>query len=207
MANVTIEDVLRKYIPEETVGLCTEWIVKFNVHLRITENRFSKYGDYRPLEKGKAHMITINHNLNRYAFLITFIHEIAHLVVQVKYGNRVMPHGKQWKDEYSLLLKSLLAKNIFPYDIAAALTSYTESPAASTCSDPQLMRVLKKHDNDGTVHVEQLAEGTLFKLFSEETRMIFKKGKRARTRFHCLEMNSGKKYMVSAMADAKPVEI
>jgi hypothetical protein len=76
-----------------------------------------------------------------------------------------------------------------------------QSPAASSCTDHHLMRALKQHDHDQTLHLEQLPEGALFRLQSHAAAMIFKKGKKARTRFLCLEMNSGKQYMVSGIAD------
>ena len=203
MANESLVNVLNKYLPAESVQLCTDWIVKLNIHLTITENRFSKYGDYRPDRSAKAHLITINHNLNKYAFLITFIHEVAHLAVEKKYGVwNVMSHGSEWKAEYSSLLKYFLAKDIFPHDISKALLHYIHSPTSKSCNNAELMRVLKKHDTDGSIHVEQLPEGAVFKLFNEQSKLIFKKGKKARTRFHCVEVTTGRKFLVSGIADA-----
>src|SRR6185436_11427692 len=112
----------------------------------------------------------------------------------------------EWKDEYALLLKYFLSKDFFPQDIAAALRNYMHSPAASSCTDHELMRVLKKHDADGSIHLEQIPEGTIFKLHSHSWGMVFKKGKKARTRFLCLEMTSGKEYMVSGIAEILKVE-
>ena len=48
---------------------CASWIVQ-NIHLRITGMRASS-GDYRP-PTGNGHQITVNHDLNPFAFLITF---------------------------------------------------------------------------------------------------------------------------------------
>src|ERR1043165_3959224 len=99
MANEEMAKVLAKYLPAGTVEICTEWIVQLNIHLRITKDRSSKFGDYRPVQNGAAHIITVNHNLNRYAFLITFVHEVAHLVCEKKYSRSVAPHGSHWKRE------------------------------------------------------------------------------------------------------------
>src|SRR5947207_3677758 len=114
MANTEIQKVLSKYIPVEAVPICIAWIVQFNIHLRITKSRASKYGDYRPHPDKHGHIITVNHDLNRYSFLLTFIHEVAHLVCQKKYSRFISPHGKEWKREYSILLRFFLSTEIFP---------------------------------------------------------------------------------------------
>jgi len=211
-SNPQIADVLRKYFPDETVEICTRWIVQLNIHFRITKERASKFGDYRPAQNGDAHVITINHNLNKYAFLITFVHEVAHLVVQKKYSSRysgIAPHGAQWKREYAVLLKYFLAKSIFPNDLSAALQKYIHSPAASSCSDHDLMRALKKYDVNGdvsapsTFHLEMLPEGSLFKYQIRSSELTFRKGRKARTRYSCVEVASGRQFLFSGIADVK----
>src|SRR6188768_2307993 len=107
-SNAQISSILLKYMPDQAITICTNWIVQLNIHLKITRDRASKFGDYRHVQNGMAHIITINHNLNRYAWLITFIHEVAHLLVQKKHSRFVAPHGGQWKHEYSILLKYFL---------------------------------------------------------------------------------------------------
>ncbi len=108
--------ILKKYIPEPAVDTIAEWIYKYNFKLKVKKSRASKEGDYTPPHSGKNHVITINHDLNKYAFLVTLIHEVAHLVAWEKYKGRVNPHGKEWKLEYSRLLHYFLLKgnDLFP---------------------------------------------------------------------------------------------
>ena len=73
------QSILDKYLPEQAVPVIAQWIYKYDFKLKIKKSRSSKYGDYRPPVKGQNHLITINHDLNKYAFLITLVHEIAHL--------------------------------------------------------------------------------------------------------------------------------
>ena len=54
-------------------------------------------GDFKPLKKSGWSQITINNNLNEYGFLITALHEFAHLLVYEKYKNKVHPQGSEWK--------------------------------------------------------------------------------------------------------------
>lgn len=203
MSKEKIAAVLGKYIPAPTVDQCAEWIVQKNIHLKITRGRASKYGDYRPLEKGKGHRITINHDLNQYAFLITFVHEVAHLHTFTSYKYRHDPHGKEWKHEFRTLLKDFIHAGIFPSDIHSALEGYIKNPAASSCSDIDLMRALKRYDKrpEEVFHLEEVPENTVFTLHQSRSGLIFKKGKKIRTRFHCIEVNSKRTYFVSPMAE------
>ena len=202
MSNLQISSILAKYIPEQAVPICSDWIVRFNIHLRITKDRASKYGDYRPARDKNGHIITVNHNLNRYSFLITFIHEVAHLICEKKYSRFAAPHGREWKREYSLLLKYFLSRNIFPSDIEKALEAYAGDPAASSCSDEHLLRVLKAYnanENNSVIFLEQLPYGSVFRLNSGKK--IFVKGAKMRKRFQCFEQPSGIEYRVSALAE------
>ena len=95
MSREKIAAVLSNYIPHETVDECTSWIIQKNIHLKITRGRASKFGDYKPLERGKGHHISVNHDLNKYAFLITFVHEVAHLHTFTKYPFRHEPQRQE----------------------------------------------------------------------------------------------------------------
>jgi SprT protein len=201
----SIANVLARYIPAPAVEICSRWIVQYNIHVRVTRSRASKFGDYRPLREINGHQITVNHDLNPYAFLITFVHEVAHLLAEVKSKKRISPHGKEWKSEFSRLLKYFLEQNIFPEDLVSALSSYTNNPAASSCSDHNLLRALRKHDKKETMenvhHLEDLPLHTLFRMQSSLSGLIFKKGSRIRTRFHCIEIKTQREYYVNPLAE------
>ena len=207
MSNHKLSEILSRYIPEPAVIICTNWIVNLNIHLRITKVRATKYGDYRPARGTEGHIITVNHNLNQYSFLITFIHEVAHLVCEKKHSRFAAPHGKEWKQEYAALLNFFLARNIFPADIEKALKHYVKDPAASSCTDENLLRVLKSYDKDekgAITFLEELPEGSVFTLHS--SRKVFIKGALMRKRFQCFEHPSGIEYRVSALAEVTPVQ-
>ena len=135
------QSILQKYIPEKAVPTVAEWIYKFDFKLKIKKSRATKLGDYRPPVKGQNHLITINHDMNKYAFLITLIHEIAHLSNWNKHKDSVKTHCDEWKFHYKILMQSLLNPEIFPADIIIALRKYMNNPAASSCSDTNLLRI------------------------------------------------------------------
>ncbi len=204
MSKESIANVLARYIPEPAVEICCKWIVCYNIHVRITRSRASKFGDYRPLREINGHQITVNHDLNPYSFLITFVHEVAHLLAEIHNKRRISPHGREWKFEFSQLLNYFLQQNIFPDDLVSALSSYMKNPAASSCSDHDLLRALRKYDTKEMInvhHLEDLPQHSLFRLRSSRSKLIFRKGDRIRTRFHCIEINSRREYYVNPLAE------
>ena len=190
------------YIPEGSFEPVMEFIYHYKVQLTLTRERKTILGNYRHPFDGKGHRISINANLNKYSFLITLLHELAHLFAWEKYRNKVPAHGKEWKKEFSQILSAFVEKKIFPADINKALAQSLKNPAASSCGDEQLLRVLKKYDKltDGTVFVEELAGGELFSLPDGR---IFEKGDKLRKRIKCKEIHSGKYYLFSPVYEVK----
>ena len=196
-------EYLSKFIPAAAVPRVLEYLHQYKVHLTITRERKSILGDYRHATTEKNHRISVNGNLNPYAFLITLVHELAHLVTFIQYKHQVSPHGKEWKSCYAMLLKDFLGKEIFPPVVEQTLKQSMHDLPASSCADEGLMRVLKKFDQDnGLVMVEQLPEGQLFDIGEGR---IFKKGKKLRKRFQCIEVETGKLYLFSPIYEVKAV--
>lgn len=193
------QSILYKYIPEKAVPIISEWIYKFDFKLKIKKSRSTKYGDYRPPIKGENHQITVNYDMNKYAFLITLIHEVAHLSNYNKNKNTVKPHGEEWKLHYKLLMQQFLVPDIFPVDVITALRKYMNNPAASSCTDIHLLRVLKKYDvRQDTVLLEELPEGANFQY--NKTRS-FVKGEQIRKRFRCKELDTNKIYLFNPLTE------
>jgi hypothetical protein len=194
-------EYLSKFIPAAAVPRVLEFLYQYKVHLTITRDRKSILGDYRHATSNHNHRISVNGSLNPYAFLITLIHELAHLVTFIQFGHRVSPHGREWKNIYAMLLHDFMGKNIFPAVIEQSLKQSMHDLPASSCADEGLMRVLKKFDRDnGMVMVEQLPEGQLFDIGEGR---IFKKGKKLRKRFQCVEVETGKLYLFSPIYEVK----
>src|SRR5678815_2286866 len=112
---------LADYLPANSFEQVAEYLTRYKVHLTITRQRRSVLGDYRNAVHGKNHRITINGNLNSFAFLITLLHELAHLLAFEQFGNRIYAHGSEWKQVYSRLLDDFVRRKIFPGDVQIAL--------------------------------------------------------------------------------------
>lgn len=194
---------LASYLPEGTFDQVMEFLQVYKVHLTITRERQSILGDYRhPDGNGKGHRISINGSLNRYSFLITLLHEIAHLTTFNKYANRVPAHGKEWKQEFSDILRGFVGKGYLPHDVEQAVRQSMTNPAASSCADENLMRVLRNYDDRKDTHflVEQLP---LHQLFKTKDGRIFRKGERIRKRYRCEEVASKRIYLFSPVYEVE----
>jgi SprT protein len=195
--------ILAKYIPAAAVSLIAEWIYAYDFKLKIKKSRSTKYGDYRPPLKHTNHHISVNHDLNPYAFLVTLVHEVAHLSNWKKHSHHVKPHGAEWKHEFRELMQPFFVLEIFPEDVNLALKSYLRNPAASSCSDLGLLRALKKYDKEeGSTFLEDLPLGTVF-LFGKGR--FFRKGERIRKRFSCTEEATARKYLFNPLSEVTVV--
>ncbi len=199
-------EYLRQFIPGAAAALVLEYLNHYRVHLTITRERKSVLGDYRHATHAQHHRISVNGNLNKYSFLITLIHELAHLVTFMEFGNQVQSHGKEWKKIYGKMLKEFIALSVFPEDILAALKKNLHNLPASSCADEDLMRILRRYDKNAgkLVLVEQVAEGACF---ATEDERVFRRGRKLRKRYQCVEAATGKLYLFSAIYEVKPVTV
>src|ERR1700761_2471072 len=103
---------LKTYLPEGSFDEVLYYLQHYKVQLTITRERKTVLGDYRNSHAGKNHRISVNGNLNKYSFLITLLHELAHLFTYERFGHRVSAHGTEWKTEYGKILAQFLLKKI-----------------------------------------------------------------------------------------------
>ncbi len=195
---------LAGYLPENTFDLVVNYLNQYRVHLTVTRERKSILGDYRNAVHGKNHRISVNGNLNKFSFLITLLHELAHLLTFDKYGHKVQSHGKEWKQIYGDLLAAFLGKKIFPQDIAKALHKSLSNPAASSCAEEDLMRVLRNYDarKEGVFFIEELQENASF---CTHDGRIFQKGEKLRKRYRCREIKTGMVYLFSPVYEVRKI--
>ena len=195
--------ILSQYLPENSIDLIIDLFEEHPCHLKIVNNRSTKHGDFRLMRDG-TYQITINYGLNPYRFLLTLVHEIAHLVVLKKYGKiKPKPHGIEWKRTFQHLMLPFFNPNIYPNELLSVLAKYLKNPKASTDADVNLSLALKKYDPiNGLNYVFEIP---LKGKFSHNNR-IFVRGVKRRTRIECEEVNTKKKYLFHQNAEVEHIE-
>ncbi|MBT4345881.1 sprT domain-containing protein [Flavobacteriales bacterium] len=184
------------YVPKRSIKLLECWINELHLEVKVTKPRKSKLGDFKVI--GDQLIISINNNLNKYAFLITLVHEIAHAFVFKKYQNTVLPHSRSWKLTYKALMLNFLTTDYFPDDILKVLCKHMIYPSASSYSDISLVKVLRKYDSLKKDTLSDLNIGDIFRISSGKE---FVKGKKIRKRYKCIECSTNKVYLFHPFAD------
>ncbi|OKS88828.1 SprT family zinc-dependent metalloprotease [Mucilaginibacter polytrichastri] len=197
--------VLENYMPPAAAPLIGRWIDYFKCEFKISRNRNTKFGDYRPPHAGKGHRISVNFDLNPYAFLVTTVHEFAHLHTWNEHKHKAKPHGIEWKQNFKKMMQPFFDQQVFPPDIRQAITNYLNNPAASSCSDLNLYRSLRQYDapKESMLTVEKLPANSVFKL---KDGRVFRKGEQLRKRFKCVEVSSKRVYLFSPVAEVEVLE-
>ena len=189
---------LAHYLPSNCLPEVLFYLEKYKIHLTITRKRQTILGDYRHPHQNKTHRISVNGNLNKYSFLITLLHELAHLLTFEQFGNRIPPHGTEWKNEFGEILYKFIVKKIFPKPIEEALQKTLKNPAASSCGDENLLRILRMYDpkKEGIFLIEQIKEEAIFSIKGGKS---FIRGPKIRTRYKCKEIATSKLYLFSGL--------
>lgn len=188
-------EILGKYLPENSIQYCYALWHDHSIQFKITRPRKTIYGNY--FYKDGAHHVTVNGNLQKEAFLVTYIHEVAHLLIRKKYRKRLKPHGKEWQSEFSALMQPLLRVDIFGSDTLEALIRHMKSPAASSCSDPILHGLLSgKEESENQKKVSTLQSGQSFRFQGRDFIWL----KNLRTRIECRCLKSGRIFRISGTA-------
>lgn len=194
---------LLKYLPAQSHDYVAFVVKTYPAHVHISSQRNTKLGDFRPSADGRLHRISVNHNLNPYAFLITLMHEYAHLLNWEKFKNKVKPHGVEWKYAFKNLMQPLMNEHVFPQDLLKALNNYMSNPAASSCADKTLVLALRSFDQVQKHYLCDLEEDAVFRISTG--RMFIRKEKR-RKFYTCIELHSGKKYLVNELAEVEVLD-
>ena len=203
-ANRVLE-ILQTHLPPTSVEYCFNLWRSSPFELKLSKSRQTKVGDFTS-RRSKSHpRITLNNDLNPYLFLTTYVHEVAHLQVFLRFGNRVDPHGEEWKQAFTDLLIPLLWDHIFPETILHELRRHMVNPKASSFADTKLTEAFRLFDSNKThaAVLSQLPEGSTFQLQGR----FFKKGKLRRTRVLCKELKSKRDYLVPADALVNNVQL
>jgi len=205
MTEEQVLNTLQIHVPKPAVNYCFHLWKEKPFKLKLTKSRQTKIGDFTSRKDDAHSRITLNHDLNPFTFLITYIHEVAHLHVFLEFGHRAEPHGEHWKNSFQKLLEPVLTSEIFPDKILAPLAKHIQNPKASSFADTVLTKALRTFDENAHAYIilSDLPEGSTFQLNGR----YFKKGILRRTRILCKDVNSKRQYLVPAEALVSDVQL
>ena len=193
-------DLFDRHVPSAAVAYCC-WLWRdWGFSLRVNRPRRTRLGTHQ-FDPTTGHLVTVNANLSPEAFLITYLHEVAHVVTVRQAHRRTQPHGVAWKRNFRALLEPVLTEAIFSPNVLEALRAYARNPTAATSSHPPLARALQSLESppEGTTTVGQVPEGAAFVLHNR----TFVRGPMRRTRALCTEADTGRKYTVPGHAQVR----
>lgn len=198
-----LREILSSKVPHSSLEYCVGLWQKKKFNFTITRERKSKLGDFRWRRNQALQTITINGNLNPYQFLLTYIHEVAHLFTFIRFGLDIPPHGQEWKEEFRALMSPLLRKEVFPQDLLIPLSRHMKNPKATSAGDLFLTKELSKYNQNMSgiekSFLSDLKPESIFELNGRR----FKKKETRRTRVLCEEIPSGKRYLISQLAQVE----
>src|SRR5690606_2481355 len=125
MADRNLYNLLENHLPQNAIHYAYDLWAEHRFNFKVTRSRSSKNGD-----------------LNPYAFLVTYIHEVAHLVTYKSHSRAALPHGKEWRSHFRQLMLPMLSDLVFPKDILDPLTNHMRNPRATSSADHRLSAAL-----------------------------------------------------------------
>jgi len=170
-------------LPEPVQTKINEYLdgIKFT----IVNPRKTALGMWR--YRAGQHEITINSDLTSIQFMLTTVHEIAHVRVWELYKNTVKPHGQEWKDQYRQLMLPLL-QGYFDFTTENILKKHMLNPPASARCTEELKRLIEP----GTKLLSDVCVGCSFKINDGRE---FVKVRKRRVKWECLNTD-GKIYLI-----------
>lgn len=190
-------EILLSYLPDRTGEIFLEQWRAYPCNIYISMPRKTKLGDFRAGMARELPTISVNADLNKELFLMTLVHELAHVVTWSKHKDDVKPHGREWKNDYRELLLPYVNSKVLGEEHDMLLRDHIKKAPASVISDIALYRALENSRNSNTLYLEEVEENVTF-LLNNRT---FKKGRKRRTRFECLDLQNRRMYLVHGFAE------
>ena len=198
-----MERRLENYLPPAAVVQVDQLLSEIDVRIKVVNLRVTRHGDYKKSPDGE-HIISLNATPNPFRFLITLIHEIAHLLAFEKFGEKIKPHGREWKTTFQHLMLPYLRPDIFPDELLPLLARHFKNPKASSSTDAALAFALKEFDPPSNkVAVFEIPVGAEFKLYNGRK---FTRGPQRTKRIECIEIDTGRLYLFQPNAEVVLME-
>ncbi len=190
-------ELIKNYLPEHSLPYLKTWFGQHQIYIRITRDRNSKLGDYRKKPDG-SYLITINSTLQQDLFFFVLTHELAHLLAFHRYGQHILPHGKEWKSVFREMLHASIS--VYPEDLQAIILHFARSPKANFMASDGLVRYFYSPGiGEQETFMETLLEGDFFVYRSQEFQVLHKLKKN----YLCKNLKSDKNYIFKPLVSVQ----
>lgn len=195
-AGPELQRVLTRLMPEGHAEAAIAQLIRCNCHFRLSPARSTKFGDFRAGRGPVKPIISVNRDLPPPLFLLTFLHELAHVEVWNAFHGRVAPHGKEWKNAYRNLTLPFVEAGAFPPEAKQSLLQHLASAPATLSRNSPLLRYLGlESDRIEGPRVRHLKPGEHF-VISGGRKFVL--GEKRRTRYLCVDLGNKRQYLVHA---------
>lgn len=185
---------LNAHIPPGGLPFISDWLEEVPIVIKIKNTRRTKLGDYKFDRQSNRHQISINKELDTYAFFFVLTHEIAHLKVNQKFGTKVKSHGNEWKIIFGNMLIQTL--EVYTEELKPFILNHARSPKASVGADKFLFQKLFLNEIHREKLVENIQENQKFRI----GKRIFQRGSKRKIRYLCKELKTGRLFLVNGQA-------
>lgn len=191
-----ILEYLEKHVPTHKASQIVQYLAESKCRFKISKPRKTKRGDFR--QSGNNLSISVNHDTNSFRFLFTLVHEIAHLKTYLDHGNRIKPHGDEWKRNFEELFYHFQMEDEFGQDEAMLLVIKNELKSPKACSGVNLAveKAFTPYDDISGTYLDELPPGENFEFRGHR----YQKLESRRTRVMCLNLTNNRKYTINKAA-------
>lgn len=204
--SLSFQKNLAKYIGESAAIFIERETRGLVFHLKVTKARETKYGDYMESFAGKKQRITVNGNLDIYSFLITLLHELAHLKAFQDFGKKIKPHGIEWKKTFSNYLVLAIQNELFPKSIAEAIHYYYVIRYDYSLNSRS--KIVDRINNHFNISIPKRLDGTpINSCVSLKMGMTVKIIEKRRSRYLCKDLSNNKMYLIHKEAEIEETNI
>lgn len=192
---IQIYNALKIHMSPKQIEFVLPYFIERKLKMHIKTEKNSYKGLCRmPLNASDYYKITVCRTDNEDLFFLVFLHEVAHMEVNIKYGRKVLAHGMEWSNTFRALIIQSIKNSCFNDYSAKVLTDFlSKGVLITTAKMHKIEALIENNSNPDIIRVLQVPENALFILQGGK---IFKKCERIKTRYRCIDVKTGKAYRV-----------
>jgi len=199
----TLKRGLSDYLNDNQIDFIIPFFLEYKMRLKIVHVKKTYWGLCRfPRKKEEHFVITLVRTDAPAHFFLVFLHEIAHMVAHLSYGEKISSsHGKEWGMIVRNLVVQSANKNCFSEKEIQIISKYVnnKSPLTNAKMNELEQKVMQLYKPD-IIRVSSLPPNAVF-ILKNGLKMKFLR--KIRKYYECIELKTGKRYRVNPDAEVQ----